>query len=91
MTCILSILHVDVYPKGNNEYQIYTEAWIENCIQVRSATWEDPAEFAPGLCWASTYVEDKPPTDQSDLHEFIHELNRSASLEWTIIDDIDGI
>ena len=56
MPSIWAIEHVDVYPTGVNEYQVYAEAWIEDRIQVSPATWEEPAEHRPGLCSASTYV-----------------------------------
>jgi len=86
MSSISAIRHIDIYPKGDNEYQVYAEAWIEDRLQVSPATWEEPAEHKPGLCFASTYVEDKPPSDPSDLEEFIYELNRGNSLDWIDVD-----
>jgi len=34
-------------------------------------------------------VEDKPPSDPSDLDEYIHELNRGNSLEWIDVNSTD--
>ena len=89
MPSIWAIRHVDVYPKGPNEYEIYAEAWIEDRIQISPASWEEPAECKPGLCSASTYVEDKPPSNTEDLEEYVHELNRGDSLDWVDINSTD--
>jgi len=89
MPSIWSVEHIDVYCKGIDDYEIYAEAWIEDRIQISPATWEEPGEHRPGLCFASTHVEEKPPSDPSDLDEYIHELNRGNSLEWIDVNSTD--
>jgi hypothetical protein len=72
---------IDVTPL-DGEYFIYVEAWIDDRIQVSPATWEEPAEFKPGLCRANFVVEDQPPTDPNELEVWL----REQDIDWINVD-----
>jgi len=75
------IENIDVTPL-NGEYFVYVEAWIDDRIQVSPATWEEPAEFKPGLCHANFVVEDQPPTDPDKLEAWV----REQDIDWIDVD-----
>lgn len=82
MSSITSIQDITVHSNVLGEYQLYVEAWLSDRIQKQSATLEEPAEFADGLCYASTYVSEPPPTDPDALTDLVYELNTMGSFDW---------
>jgi hypothetical protein len=63
-------------------YLICVEAWIDDRIQVSPATWEEPAEFKPGLCHTSFVVDDQPPTDPDEREAWLLEQD----IDWIDVD-----
>lgn len=90
MSSITGIQDVTVHAAVPGEYQLYVEAWLSDRIQKQSATSEEPAEYADGLCYASTYVSEPPPTNPDALVELVYELNTMGSFDW-IDADMDSI
>ena len=82
MSSITGIQDITVHSNVPGEYQLYVEAWLSDRIQKQSATSEEPAEFADGLCYASTYVSEPPPTNPHALINFVYELNTMGSFDW---------
>ena len=90
MSSITGIEDITVHCTVPGEYQLYVEAWLSDRIQKQSATSEEPAEFADGLCYASTYVSEPPPTDPDALTDLVYELNTMGSFDW-IDADMDSV
>jgi hypothetical protein len=84
------IENIDVIPL-DGEYFVYVEAWIDDRIQVSPATWEEPAEFKPGLCHANFVVEVQPPTDPDKLETTDNKVAFSELVAWVREQDIDWI
>jgi len=63
-------------------YLICAEAWIDDRIQVSPATWEEPAEFKPGLCHTNFVVDDQPPADPDELEAWL----REQDIDWIDVD-----
>ena len=82
MSSITGIQDITVHSNVSGEYQLYVEAWLSDRIQKQSATSEEPAESADGLCYASTYVSEPPPTNPDALTDFVYELNTMGSFDW---------
>ncbi len=89
MSSITEIQDITVHSNVPGEYKLYVEAWLNDRIQ-KPATLEEPAEFADGLCYASTYVSEPPPTNPDDLVNLIYELNTMGSFDW-VDADMDSI
>ena len=86
MSSITGIQDITVHSNVPGEYQLYVEAWLSDRIQKQSATSEEPAEFADGLCYASTYVSEPPPTNPDALTDLVYELNTMGSFDWVDAD-----
>ena len=86
MSSITGIQDITVHSNVPGEYQLYVEAWLSDRIQKQSATSEEPAEFADGLCYASTYVSELPPTNPDALTDLVYELNTMGSFDWSDAD-----
>lgn len=82
MSSITGIQDITVHSNVPGEYQLYVEAWLSDRIQKQSATSEEPAESTDGLCYASTYVSEPPPTDLNALTDLVYELNTMGSFDW---------
>ncbi len=90
MSSITEIQDITVHSNVPGEYKLYVEAWLSDRIQKQAATLEEPAESADGLCYASTYVSEPPPTNPDDLVNLIYELNTMGSFDW-VDADMDSI
>jgi len=90
MSSITEIQDITVHFNVPGEYKLYVEAWLSDRIQKQTATLEEPAEFTDGLCYASTYVSEPPPTNPDDLVNLIYELNTMGSFDW-VDADMDSI
>lgn len=90
MSSITGIQDITVHAAVPREYQLYVEAWLSDRIQKQSATSEEPAEYADGLCYASTCISEPPPTNPDALVELVYELNTMGSFDW-IDADMDSI
>lgn len=79
---ILSIENISIQDDVVN-----VTAIVEDSFVVLKATYFDPEELGPGLCWASfTLSEDrKLPEDEDELVDFIDSLD----LEWQLVDTSD--
>ena len=86
MSSITGIQDITVHSNVPGEYQLYVEAWLSDRIQKQSATSEEPAESADGLCYASTYVSEPPPTNPHALINLVYELNTMGSFDWVDAD-----
>ena len=82
MSSITGIQNITVHSNVPGEYQLYVEAWLSDRIQKQSATSEEPVESADGLCYASTYVSEPPPTNPDALTDLVYELNTMGSFDW---------
>lgn len=64
-------------------------AVVEDAVVVSKATYNDPEEYGPGLCYAGFYLgEDELPTDENELLDYINNLD----LDWMpydVSDDYD--
>jgi len=60
-------------------------ALVDNMRLVRSATWDEPEEYAPGLCISSFFLEDVDFTleDADALEDYLYTIN------WDILLDDD--
>ncbi len=80
---IISVNEIEL----DDENQVYVKAMIEDAELVRPQTWEDPAEYRPGLCEASFTVDEDQiiPDNEYELIEFLENLD----LTWELVDNED--
>lgn len=64
---------------------VYVSAIVENMLQIRRATYYEPAEHGPALCHTSFRLseDDVLPEDENELIKYLEELY----LEWKIEDE----
>ncbi len=65
--------------------EVTVTALVDNMRLVRSATWEEPEEYAPGLCISSFFLEDVDFTleDADALEDYLY------SIDWDLLLDDD--
>ena len=57
--------------------EVTVTALVDNMKLVRSATWDEPEEYAPGLCISSFFLEDVDFTleDTGALEDYLYTIN----------------
>ena len=65
--------------------EVTVTALVDNMKLVRSATWDEPEEYAPGLCISSFFLEDVDFTleDTDALENYLYTIN------WDLLLDDD--
>ena len=65
--------------------EVTVTALVDNMKLVRSATWDEPAEYAPSLCTSSFFLEDVDFTleDADALEDYLYTIN------WDLVLDDD--
>lgn len=65
--------------------EVIVTALVDNMKLVRSATWDEPEEYAPGLCISSFFLEDVDFTleDTDALENYLYTIN------WDLLLDDD--
>ena len=65
--------------------EVTVNALVDNMKLVRSATWDEPEEYAPGLCISSFFLEDVDFTleDTDALENYLYTIN------WDLLLDDD--
>ena len=65
--------------------EVTVNALVDNMKLVRSATWDEPEEYAPGLCISSFFLEDVDFTleDTGALEDYLYTIN------WDLLLDDD--
>jgi len=65
--------------------KVTVTALVDNMKLVRSATWDEPAEYAPALCIYSFFLEDVDFTleDADALEDYLY------SIDWDLVLDDD--
>ena len=65
--------------------EVIVTALVDNMKLVRSATWDEPEEYAPGLCISSFFLEDVDFTleDTDALENYFYTIN------WDLLLDDD--
>lgn len=65
--------------------EVIVTALVDNMKLVRSATWDEPEEYAPGLCISSFFLEDVDFTleDTNALENYLYTIN------WNLLLDDD--
>ena len=65
--------------------EVIVTALVDNMKLVRSATWDEPEEYAPGLCISSFFLEDVDFTleDTDALENYLYTIN------WNLLLDDD--
>lgn len=65
--------------------EVTVTALVDNIKLVRSATWDEPEEYAPGLCISSFFLEDVDFTleDTDALEDYLYTIN------WNLLLDDD--
>lgn len=65
--------------------EVTVTALVDNMKLVRSATWDEPEEYAPGLCISSFFLEDVDFTleDTGALEDYLYTIN------WDLLLDDD--
>ena len=65
--------------------EVIVTALVDNMKLVRSATWDEPEEYAPGLCISSFFLEDVDFTleDTDALENYLYTIN------WNLLMDDD--
>ena len=84
MMSVLSVESISV-----EDDVVNVTAVVENAVLVFKATYNDPEEYGPALCFAGFYLgEDELPTDENELLDYINNLD----LDWMpydVSDDYD--
>jgi hypothetical protein len=65
--------------------EVTVTALVDNMKLVRSSTWDEPEEYAPGLCISSFFLEDVDFTleDTDALENYLYTIN------WDLLLDDD--
>ena len=65
--------------------EVIVTALVDNMKLVRSSTWDEPEEYAPGLCISSFFLEDVDFTleDTDALENYLYTIN------WDLLLDDD--
>lgn len=65
--------------------EVTVTALVDNMKLVRSATWDEPEEYAPGLCISSFFLEDVDFTLENTgaLEDYLYTIN------WDLLLDDD--
>jgi hypothetical protein len=65
--------------------EVIVTALVDNMKLVRSSTWDEPEEYAPGLCISSFFLEDVDFTleDTGALEDYLYTIN------WDLLLDDD--
>ena len=65
--------------------EVIVTALVDNMKLVRSSTWDEPEEYAPGLCISSFFLEDVDFTleDTNALENYLYTIN------WDLLLDDD--
>ncbi len=65
--------------------EVTVTALVDNMRLVRSATWDEPAEYAPALCIYSFFLEDVDFTleDADALEDYLY------TIKWDLLLDDD--
>ena len=65
--------------------EVIVTALVDNMKLVRSATWDEPEEYSPGLCISSFFLEDVDFTleDTDALENYLYTIN------WNLLLDDD--
>ncbi len=65
--------------------EVTVTALVDNMKLVRSATWDEPAEYSPALCTSSFFLEDVDFTleDTDALEDYLY------SIDWDLLLDDD--
>lgn len=65
--------------------EVTVTSLVDNMKLVRSATWDEPEEYAPGLCISSFFLEDVDFTleDTDALENYLYTIN------WDLLLDDD--
>jgi len=71
MTDLLDLRSVEVFEDGLCD----VVALVEDAVEVRAQTYEDPAEYGPAMCRGSFYILDDEvmPVDADSQLQFIAE------------------
>lgn len=80
---IISIHQIEL----DEDNQVYVKALIEDAELIQPQTWEDPAEYGPGVCESSFTLDEDDilPDNEYELIEFLENLD----LTWDLIVDED--
>ncbi len=62
--------------------EVTVTALVDNMKLVRSATWDEPAEYAPALCTSSFFLEDVDFTleDIDALEDYLYTIDWDPDL-----------
>ena len=79
---ILSIENISIQDDVVN-----VTAVVEDAVVLRRATYDDPEELGPGLCYATFSLDENEtlPKDENELVDYIDSLD----LEWQLVDTSD--
>ena len=75
---ILSIEEVSI-----QDDVVEVKAIIEDASLRYTATYFDPPEYVPALCYSSFTLDEELPVDNSELLEYIESLD----LDWEVVED----
>lgn len=80
---IISVHQIEL----DEDNQVCVRALIEDAELVQSQTWEEPAEYGPGLCEAYFTLDEDDiiPDNEYELIEFLENLD----LTWELVDNED--
>lgn len=80
---IISIHQIEI----DDDNQVHVTALLEDAALIQPQTWEDPAEYGPGLCEAY-FTLDKEDIAPSSDYEWI-QLLEDLDLTWELVDNED--
>ena len=75
---ILSIEEVSI-----QDDVVEVKAIIEDASLRYTATYFDPPEYEPALCYSSFTLDEELPVDDNELLEYIESLD----LDWEVVED----
>lgn len=81
---IVTVLSIDWWSADADRGRINVRAVVDDAI-VLQGSFEDPAEFAPGLCKASVICEPEDwPNDEKEQEQWLN----SYGPEWRLVEEL---
>lgn len=85
----MSVLSVESISIVEDDY-VEVVALVEDAVVVSKATYNDPEEYGPGLCYAGFYLgDDELPIDENELLDYINNLGDLDWMPYDVSDDYD--
>lgn len=72
-----------IYYLEQKDDRVFVRAIVEDIVEVKKQTNEEPAEYGPALCEASFVISDDEVLPEYEYQEELIEYLETLDLQWT--------